>query len=77
MTKKNIIVTIYSFYIEGFRAMKLGKVLWMIILIKLFILFFILKLFFFPRFLNNYKTDEAKQEYVGSELVNRAKSNNQ
>ena len=40
-------------------------------LVKLFIMFFILKLFFFPSFLKD-KTDEEKQQYVGSELVNRS-----
>ncbi|WP_321426512.1 DUF4492 domain-containing protein [uncultured Bacteroides sp.] len=72
MVKKNIFVRIYYFYVEGFRAMTLGKSLWTIILIKLFILFFILKLFFFPNFLGKQKTEEKKQEYVGNELINRA-----
>ena len=30
---------IYDFYAEGFRNMKLGKLLWCIILLKLFIIF--------------------------------------
>lgn len=34
-------------------------------------MFFILKLFFFPSFLKG-KTSEEKQEYVGSELINRS-----
>ena len=50
MKKKPILVRIYQFYLEGFREMKLGKTLWLIILVKLFIMFFILKLFFFPNF---------------------------
>ena len=45
--------------------------LWTIILIKLFIMFFILKLFFFPSFLGG-KTTEEKQQYVGEELIERA-----
>lgn len=77
MVKNNIFVRMYYFYKEGFRSMTLGKTLWAIILIKLFILFFVLKLFFFPGFLSKHKTNEAKQEYVGNELINRAKPNNQ
>ena len=50
MKKKPILVRIYQFYLEGFREMKLGKTLWLIILVKLFIMFFILKLFFFPNY---------------------------
>lgn len=37
---------IYHFYREGFREMKLGKLLWLIILIKLFVIFCVLRLFF-------------------------------
>ncbi len=75
MVKRNIIVRIYYFYIEGFRTMTLGKTLWAIILIKLFIMFFILKFFFFPNFLGKQKTEEQKQDYVGNELINRANLN--
>ena len=59
---------IYDFYAEGFRNMKLGKLLWCII-------FFVLKLFIFPKYLNRYGGEEEKQEYVSSELIQRANSN--
>lgn len=39
---------VVRFYIDGFRAMTLGRTLWAIILVKLFILFAVLRLFFFP-----------------------------
>ena len=48
MKREPVYIRIYHFYLEGFREMKLGKTLWLIILVKLFIMFFILKLFFFP-----------------------------
>ncbi len=38
---------IVRFYLEGFREMTVGRTLWCIILIKLFIMFAVLKLFFF------------------------------
>ena len=69
--KSSLPVRIYRFYVEGFRQMTLGKTLWAIILIKLFIMFFILKLFFFPSFLKE-KTPQEKQQYVGEELIKRA-----
>lgn len=72
MKKKPIITRIYHFYLEGFREMQLGKTLWLIILVKLFIMFFILKLFFFPNFLGQFDSDEAKQEHVSGELIQRA-----
>ncbi len=69
MIRKQII-GIYRFYRDGFREMTWGRILWAIILIKLFVMFFILKLFFFPSFLKGMNTEE-KQEYVGTELINR------
>lgn len=52
--------------------MKLGKTLWLIILVKLFIMFFILKLFFFPNYLGKLDGDSTKEEHVSGELINRA-----
>ena len=39
---KQTAVNIWRFYLEGFRSMTLGRTLWLIILVKLFIMFFIL-----------------------------------
>lgn len=59
-----------KFYINGFRRMTWGKQLWIIILIKVFIMFAILKAIFFPNFLNSkFDTDEEKQEYILEQLV--------
>jgi hypothetical protein len=61
---------IIRFYYEGFRSMTIGKTLWVIILIKLFIMFAILKLFFFPNFLNSkFETDEERSNYVIERLT--------
>lgn len=68
---KKQIITIFRFYRDGFREMTWGRTLWWLILIKLFVIFVILKLFFFPSFLRG-KTEQEKQEYVGTELVGRA-----
>lgn len=68
---KNTLLNIWNFYMEGFRSMTLGRTLWLIILIKLFIMFVILKIFFFPNFLGDLPTDEDKGEYVGRELIER------
>lgn len=58
------------FYYEGFKNMTWGKTLWVIIIIKLFIMFAILKFFFFKDFLNsNFKTDEEKGKYVIEQLT--------
>ena len=72
MKREPIYIRIYHFYLEGFRGMKLGKTLWLIILVKLFIMLFILKLFFFPNYLGRFDGDSAKGEHVSGELINRA-----
>lgn len=69
---KNTLLTIWNFYLEGFRSMTLGRTLWVIILLKLFVMFFILKMFFFPDFLRDHPTDDDKGPYVGNELIERA-----
>ena len=63
---------IFRFYYEGFRSMDLGRTLWLIILIKLFILFIVLKICFFPRYLNRFDTTAEKVNYITNELVDRA-----
>ena len=72
MKREPVYIRIYHFYLEGFREMKLGKTLWLIILVKLFIMFFILKLFFFPNYLGKLDGDSSKEEHVTGELINRA-----
>jgi hypothetical protein len=48
-----------------------GRKVWIIILIKLFIMFAILKLFFFPDFLDKkYDNDSKRSEYVLDQLIN-------
>lgn len=48
MTNRNPIYRVYRFYADGFRAMTLGRTLWAVVLLKLLIMFGILKLFSFP-----------------------------
>jgi len=63
---------IFFFYYDGFRSMTVGKKLWIIILIKLFILFFFLRLFFFPDFLRSrFSNDRERGDYVREQLIQR------
>ncbi len=66
----NRIRTIFNFYIEGFRNMTWGRPLWIVIFLKLFILFFVLRLFFFKPVLSG-KTESEKSDFVGGSLVER------
>ena len=63
---------IINFYISGFRSMTVGKYLWMIILLKLFIMFAILKLFFFKSELSQYDTQKDKSNHVKEQLIEKA-----
>ena len=73
--QKNLLARIFHFYYDGFRSMTWGRKLWIIILIKLFIMFAILKVFFFQDFLSSrLPNDEAKSKYVIDELTNRSKN---
>ena len=56
-----------QFYLQGFQQMTWGRTLWLIILIKLFVMFAILRLFFFHPTLRG--SSEEKQEQVGTHLI--------
>ena len=61
---------VWDLYYGGFRSMTVGKTLWIIILVKVFIFFVVMKLLFFPNLLKtNYDTDEERAEHVRSELL--------
>lgn len=78
LKNNSIPLKIWRFYMEGFRSMTLGKTLWAIILIKLFIMFFILRLFFFPNILQQkYDTDEERANQVIENLITPNNPKNQ
>lgn len=63
-------LAIFRFYQDGFRAMMLGRTLWKIIIIKLVVMFGILKLFFFPDFLQTtYANDSERADHVLHEIT--------
>lgn len=68
----SLINRVFRFYFDGFRNMSWwGRRVWIIILIKLFVIFIILKLFFFHGFLSErYTSDDQKSEYVLDQLIN-------
>ena len=69
---KSLTRRVWDFYYEGFRSMTVGKTLWVIILVKVFIFFVVMKLLFFPNLLKkNYDTDEERASHVRTELINR------
>jgi len=70
MFKSHILKRIFNFYYQGFSEMTWGRKLWIIILIKLFVMFVVLKVFFFPDLLKkNFSTDKERSEYVIDQLT--------
>lgn len=68
----NIIKRVFRFYYEGFKSMTVGKTLWLIILIKLFIMFVVLRVFFFPNVIKSkFDTQEERSLYVIEQLTNQ------
>lgn len=65
---KNAIISIWNFYVEGFRNMTWGRQLWWLILLKVVILFVLLRGFFFKPTLSG-KSDDERSTYVGAQLV--------
>ena len=61
---------VFYFYVDGFRAMTLGRTLWLIIALKVIIFFVIVRFIFFPDFLaSKADTDQLKADYVRHELL--------
>ena len=69
--KQGLLSRIFHLYYDGFRTMTLGKTLWAVILIKLAIIFLVLKLFFFPDFINTNAKNGDKSGFVSKEILNR------
>lgn len=67
--KDSLPYRIFRFYYDGFRQMTLGRTLWAIILIKLFIIFAILKVFFFPDFLKTHAEEGLEADYVATQIL--------
>lgn len=65
-----MIKQIVSFYHDGFTSMRLGKTLWVVVIVKLAIIFFVLKLFLMPNILHE-RADGHEADYVSSQITGR------
>ena len=72
---RKTIIAVWNFYVEGFRSMTWGRQLWFLILLKIIILFVLLRGFFFRPTLAE-KSEEQKIEYVGEQLLKQQITNN-
>jgi hypothetical protein len=75
MKKKGFFYRVFDLYYDGFRHMTLGKTLWLVIAIKLFVIFVVLKVFFFPNYLKQHTEKGGEADFVMEQF--EAISNNQ
>ena len=66
---KKRMIAIWNFYVDGFRSMTWGRQLWWLILLKVIILFVVLRGFFFRPTLAG-KSEQQRIEYIGDQLTN-------
>ena len=68
----NPIRTLYRIYVDGFRNIGItGKWLLIVLAVKLFIMFAVLKIFFFPDFLkHNFDNDSDRSDHVINQITN-------
>lgn len=61
----------YNLYADGFRQMTTGRTLWTIIIIKLVIIFAVLRLLFLPDFIKTNAEEGKEADYVATEMIER------
>lgn len=69
------IKAVWEFYRDGFRQMTWGRPLWALIILKVIILFLVLRMFFFKPAMAGM-TDEQRSEQVGTHLIESVEQNN-
>ena len=76
MKKASFLYKVFKLYYDGFRNMTVGKTLWTVIIIKLFIIFAILKVFFFPNFIKQHSEKGEEAEFVEQQILQRSDMQN-
>ena len=63
---KKVLCSIYRLYADGFRQMTWGKQLWWLIIVKLILLFVVLRVFFFKPVMAGLDEEEKIEVVVKS-----------
>lgn len=63
-----MIKRIINFYYEGFSNMRTGKTLWLVVIVKLVVIFLVLKLFFMPDILQERAGEGNEPDYIMQRL---------
>ena len=68
MKRPHALARLWAFYRDGFRRMTWGRTLWVLLIIKLFVIFVILRLVFFRPSMAGLSSSE-KQQTVAEKLM--------
>lgn len=68
MGSNGFLYKVWHLYYDGFRRMTVGRTLWAVILIKLFIIFAILKVLFFPDVIKQRAVKGHEADYVQQQM---------
>jgi hypothetical protein len=71
MRKDSFLYRAFDLYYDGFRHMTLGRTLWAIIIVKLIIIFAVLKVFFFPNYIKQHAEEGSEDAFVATEIIGR------
>ena len=71
MDKNGFLYRAIDLYVDGFRKMTIGKTLWAVIIVKLIVIFVIVKWLFFPNYIDEHAEDGQEAEYVANEMLDR------
>ncbi len=72
MSEGGFFYRVFHLYYDGFRSMTLGKTLWTVIIIKLVIIFLVLKVFFFPNFIGQHAEKGEEADFVAGQMLDRS-----
>ena len=68
----NLFSRVVDLYVDGFRHMTIGRTLWAVIIVKLIIIFGVLKLFFFPNYIGTRAEKGQEADFVAGEVMKKA-----
>ena len=71
MDKNGFLYRAIDLYVDGFRKMTIGKTLWAVIIVKIIVIFVIVKWLFFPNYIDEHAEDGQEAEYVAKEMLDR------
>ena len=66
----NTLHRVFRFYADGFRNMTVGRTLWAIIILKLVVIFGILRVFFFHDYIAERAAEGEEAAFVHEQIIN-------